>query len=322
MPSTVCLKHCVEEKNVTIENVGYLQVEGNSENTFLSQSNNVSEQELSNENKCELKSEEISLDRDDDTLIFGENCNNEDLIVDSGDSSSRKRESPDFLDPFANRVVNLQEPYPINETDQADTSEGKYGSLIYTDDIKTNFPDYENLNCELKDICEIISEDPEPDSLLKCSFQSSDSKDKREHDVRRQSDFESQLPQANKDATAHFHYLEEHDLVSENESKKNKKDQVSNVVLNVELPKEDLSSDNLSSTDDTSMFVNFPDDLRPSCRLPQRLTSRRSTAFFYSSACCGDLRDISCCTNSSDFKEDVENIKPKGCWSWLGPRFR
>ena len=37
---------------------------------------------------------------------------------------------------------------------------------------------------------------------------------------------------------------------------------------------------------DPSRFVSYPDDLRPSLRLPQRLTSRRSTVFLQSSLCC------------------------------------
>lgn len=37
---------------------------------------------------------------------------------------------------------------------------------------------------------------------------------------------------------------------------------------------------------DPSRFVSYPDDLRPSFRLPQRLTSRRSTVFLQSSLCC------------------------------------
>ena len=52
---------------------------------------------------------------------------------------------------------------------------------------------------------------------------------------------------------------------------------------------EDLSD--LEITDprppiDPSRFVAYPDDLRPSFRLPQRLTSRRSTVFLQSSLCC------------------------------------
>ena len=69
--------------------------------------------------------------------------------------------------------------------------------------------------------------------------------------------------------------------------------------------------------------MNYPEDLRPSYRLPQRLTSRRSTAFFYSSICCGDLKEVFGVNNYDDpCESDSEQQKKKGCWHWLSSKFR
>ena len=54
---------------------------------------------------------------------------------------------------------------------------------------------------------------------------------------------------------------------------------------------------------DPSRFVSYPDDLRPSYRLPQRLTSRRSTMFLQSSLCC--------CQRTRE-RRDTED---RGCWT-------
>ena len=57
-------------------------------------------------------------------------------------------------------------------------------------------------------------------------------------------------------------------------------------------------------------YVNYPHDLRPSHRLPQRMSSRRSTALIYRSLCCG-----LCQTLDTDTWEDVD--KNRGCWAWF-----
>ena len=62
---------------------------------------------------------------------------------------------------------------------------------------------------------------------------------------------------------------------------------------------------------DPSRFVSYPDDLRPSFRLPQRLTSRRSTVFLQSSLCC--------CHAS---RERRESGSDNGGLSWLFCCFR
>ena len=49
---------------------------------------------------------------------------------------------------------------------------------------------------------------------------------------------------------------------------------------------EDVSDLHQPETIDPSRYVSYPSDLRPSHRLPQRLTSRRSTVFLQSSLCC------------------------------------
>ena len=54
---------------------------------------------------------------------------------------------------------------------------------------------------------------------------------------------------------------------------------------------------------DTSCYVNYPEDLRPSLRLPQRLTSRRSTSLF--------------CT---DWDLETDKRGHGGCWNWLSTR--
>ena len=71
-------------------------------------------------------------------------------------------------------------------------------------------------------------------------------------------------------------------------------------------------------TEDVTKYVNFPEDLRPSYRLPQRLTSRRSTAFFSSSTCCGGVKDVF----SGDSMDDDDIAKRGGCWSWIGSKVR
>ena len=69
-----------------------------------------------------------------------------------------------------------------------------------------------------------------------------------------------------------------------------------------------LSSD---SEVDTSCYVNYPDDLRPSHRLPQRLTSRRSTTLLPPSLLCtgADL--------GHDWSLEQDKRGHGGCWSWL-----
>ena len=62
---------------------------------------------------------------------------------------------------------------------------------------------------------------------------------------------------------------------------------------------------------DPSRFVSYPDDLRPSFRLPQRLTSRRSTVFLQSSLCC--------CQASRERREPGSDY---GGLSWLFCCFR
>ena len=62
---------------------------------------------------------------------------------------------------------------------------------------------------------------------------------------------------------------------------------------------------------DPSRFVSYPDDLRPSFRLPQRLTSRRSTVFLQSSLCC--------CQASRERRESGSDY---GGLSWLFCCFR
>ena len=61
---------------------------------------------------------------------------------------------------------------------------------------------------------------------------------------------------------------------------------------------------------EATQYVNYPHDLRPSHRLPQRMSSRRSTALIYRSLCCG-----LCQTFDTDTWEDVD--KNRGCWAWF-----
>ena len=66
----------------------------------------------------------------------------------------------------------------------------------------------------------------------------------------------------------------------------------------------EMSSPADSETElDPSRFVSYPDDLRPSYRLPQRLTSRRSTMFLQSSLCC--------CQRTRERRDTEE----RGCWT-------
>ena len=67
---------------------------------------------------------------------------------------------------------------------------------------------------------------------------------------------------------------------------------------------DDHESDASSKSEiDTSCYVNYPEDLRPSLRLPQRLTSRRSTSLF--------------CT---DWDLETDKRGHGGCWNWLSTR--
>ena len=78
-------------------------------------------------------------------------------------------------------------------------------------------------------------------------------------------------------------------------------------------------SDESSEADtDPGCYVNFPDDLRPSHRLPQRLTSRRSTALFPPSLCCTEAggEDLGQSWDPGPVKQGHG-----GCWRWLSTRF-
>ena len=73
---------------------------------------------------------------------------------------------------------------------------------------------------------------------------------------------------------------------------------------------DDHESDVSSKSDiDTSCYVNYPDDLRPSLRLPQRLTSRRSTSLFCTGPGLGQDWDL-----------ETDKRGHGGCWSWLSTR--
>ena len=71
---------------------------------------------------------------------------------------------------------------------------------------------------------------------------------------------------------------------------------------------DESSKDSLDG--DVTHYVNYPHDLRPSYRLPQRMSSRRSTTLIYGSLCCG-----MCQTLDTDTWEDLD--KNRGCWAWL-----
>ena len=66
---------------------------------------------------------------------------------------------------------------------------------------------------------------------------------------------------------------------------------------------------------DTSCYVNYPDDLRPSVRLPQRLTSRRSTVLLSASLLCTGA------DTDQDWDLEREKRGHRGCWNWLSNRF-
>ena len=88
-------------------------------------------------------------------------------------------------------------------------------------------------------------------------------------------------------------------------------DQNDNGKLN---PNSEASSSSESDVD-TSVYVNYPEDLRPSRRLPQRLTSRRSTTLLPASLLC----------TGADMGHDWDLEHDKrghgGCWNWLSTRF-
>ena len=84
---------------------------------------------------------------------------------------------------------------------------------------------------------------------------------------------------------------------------------------NDKLDPESEASSSSESDVDTSCYVNYPEDLRPSRRLPQRLTSRRSTTLLPASLLCTGA-DI-----GHDWDLEHDKRGHGGCWNWLSTRF-